>query len=103
MNDKLNFLLRTALSAATEDRESFIEKFSTVLEEYTGLDRQTGANAGKYVANGLVALRQELENAAACKQASGQTGCEAGELAEELEQIKQRLDEILQRLDTPKA
>lgn len=102
MNDKLNFLLRTALSAATEDREAFIEKFSTVLEEYTGLDKQTGANAGKHVANGLVALRQELENAA-CKQASAQNSREAGELAEELEQIKQRLDEILQRLDTPKA
>ncbi|MCM1530807.1 MAG: hypothetical protein NC048_01315 [Bacteroides sp.] len=103
MNDKLNFLLRTILSAATEDREAFIEKFSTVLEEYTGLDKQTGANAGKHVASGLDALRQELENAAARKQASAQNGQETGEVAEELEQIKKRLDEIVQRLDTLNA
>lgn len=101
MNNKLNFLLRTVLSAATEDREAFIEKFSTILEEYTGLDRQTGENAGKHVANGLSALRDELETAA--RQTAAQNDSKADELSAQMEQIKERLDEIVRNLNTREA
>lgn len=99
MNNKLNFLLRTALSAATEDRESFIEKFSAVLEDYTGLDKQTGAKAGKRVASGLSALKEELETAAMNQRNNGKME----ELSAQLAQINERLDEIVHELNNRKA
>ena len=99
MNNELNFLLRTALSAATEDRDSFIERFSTVLEDYTGIDRQSGSNAGKHVLSGLSALKEELENAARNRQ----NVAKIDELSEQLAQINERLDEIMRELNTRKA
>lgn len=103
MNNKLNFLLRTALSAATEDRDSFIEKFSAVLENYTGLDKQTGAKAGSHVVSGLSALKVELEAAALNRQAAAPQDGKVEELSAQLAQINERLDEIIRELNTRKA
>ena len=36
MNTKLNFLLRTLLAVAVQDREAFVEKFGKLWEDYTG-------------------------------------------------------------------
>ncbi|MDE5575698.1 MAG: hypothetical protein K2I87_08310 [Bacteroidales bacterium] len=102
MNNKLNFLLRTALSAATEDRDSFIEKFSAVLEDYTGLDKQTGTKAGSHVVSGLSALKEELQAAALNRQAAARQE-KVEELAAQLAQINERLDEIIRELNTRKA
>ena len=102
MNNKLNFLLRTALSAATEDRDSYIEKFSAVLEDYTGLDKQTGAKAGSHVVSGLSALKEELA-AALNRQAAARQDGKVEELSAQLAQINERLDEIIRELNTRKA
>ncbi len=101
MNEKLNFLLRTALSAATEDRESFICKFSTLLEEYAGLDKKTSEKAGKHMASGLSVLKAELENEAIRKQAAKEA--DQTEIAAKLEEIIERLDELARTLNNQKA
>lgn len=61
MNHRLNFLLRTVLSATVEDRETFIKKFSHLLEEYTGMKPERGEETGEHVLKGLTALRDELQ------------------------------------------
>lgn len=103
MNSKLNFLLRTALSAATDDREAFVEKFSALLEKYTGIDKETGQSAGRHLSGGLAALRNELENAATRQEAGQQSSAELNDILARLESIQERLDEIEQTVKHQKA
>lgn len=99
MNNRLNFLLRTAISAATEDREAFIDKFSTLLEEYTGLEKEVGKTAGKHLSSGLSALRTELENAAIRKEAS-ENKAGTDELLSQLAKIERKIEELERKIDS---
>lgn len=98
MNDKLNFLLRTAISAATEDRDAFIEKFSTFMEEHAGLGKEMGENAGKHLSKGLSALRTELEHEALRRQ-SADNKAETDSILNQLEKIERKIDELEQKID----
>lgn len=98
MNDKLNFLLRTAISAATEDRDAFIEKFSAFMEKHAGLEKEMGENAGRHLSKGLSALRSELENDALRRQPA-ENKAETGSILNQLEKIERKIDELEQKID----
>lgn len=97
MNDKLNFLLRTAISAAVEDRDVFIENFSRFLEEYAAVDPETGARTGRYIASGLSALQNELQKESMKpKNGAKETATEENDtkLRESIEKLSRNIEEL---------
>ena len=92
MNTKLNFLLRTLLAVAVQDREAFVEKFGKLWEDYTGGDAETGKRKGEYLAESLNNLRTELQWEATAKKMSQNDKTEILEAIQQLEKRIEKLD-----------
>lgn len=101
MNDKLNFFLRTVLSATVEDREAFIRKFSRILEEYAGIDPEQGVRTGQHMIRGLTAIRDELQVEALRKKDIPDKEREAS--CSEKDEIRNALQKIQAEIDAVKS
>ena len=96
MNAKLNFLLRTLLAVAVQDREAFVEKFGRLWEDYTGGDAETGKQKGAYLADSLNNLRTELQwEATARKMSEG----DKAEILEAIQQLEKRIEDLNRKVD----
>ena len=96
MNAKLNFLLRTLLSVAVQDREAFVERFSKLWEDYTGGDAETGKQKGLHLAEGVETLRNELQWEATAKRMSES---DKEEILSAIQQLEQRIEKLNRKID----
>lgn len=49
MNSTMNLLLRAAIAAAASDREKFVDKVSSLIEEKAGTSPETAENRNNFV------------------------------------------------------
>lgn len=95
MNTKLNFLLRTLLAVAVQDREAFVEKFGKLWEDYTGGDAETGKRKGEYLAESLNNLRTELQWEARAKMSQN----DKTEILEAIQQLEKRIEKLDRKVE----
>lgn len=96
MNDKLNFLLRSLLAVAVQDREAFIGKFGQLWEDITGGDAESGKAKGEHLARSMDKLRVELQTEALARKMSKE---DKAEILEALAKIEKRIEELDRKME----
>ncbi|MEG1499014.1 MAG: hypothetical protein RR393_06295 [Bacteroidales bacterium] len=101
MNSKLNWALRSALLATVEEREIFIDKFSSVLEKYTGKDADQSKEISEHILSGLNSLREELSYSAFVESLKPESDVlvEAKISKEDIEKLNQNIEKLNQNLE----
>lgn len=94
MNNTMNLLLRAAISAAASDREKFVNRVSSMIEEKAGTSPETASN----IAGNVDRLVDMLDQQLLLDQLTG-TG-RGGAETTALEQKIDRLTEAIDRLNT---
>lgn len=99
MNNTLNLLLRTAITATLEDREAFIEKFSSILTQITDMEPEKANKAGEKMSMGLQAFRDELQMENLWKGRSTDNRDEIQKTREKIEQLSKEIESIKAKLE----
>lgn len=97
MNPKLNFLLRTLLAVAVQDREAFVEKFGRIWEDYTGGDAETGKQKGEHLAESMDNLRAELQLEAAARKMPER---DKREILNAIQRLESQIEELGRKMET---
>lgn len=99
MNNALNLLLRTAITATLEDREAFIEKFSDILTRITDIEPEKASKAGEKISMGLQAFRNELQIENRYKDLFTDNHEEIQKTQEKIEQLSMEIERIKAKLE----
>lgn len=91
MNSTMNLLLRAAIAAAASDREKFVDKVSSLIEDKAGTSPETAEN----IAGGIDQLVDLLDQQLLIEQLTGKSSAST----EELEQKIDRLTEAINKLN----
>lgn len=89
----MNLLLRAAISAAASDREKFVDRVSTLIEEKAGTSTETASN----IAGNVDRLVDMLDQQLLLDQLTGSNRCAE---TTALEHKIDRLTEAIDRLNT---
>lgn len=94
MNKNLNLLIRTAISAALQDREAFIKKFSDLVSEWTDIEAETATKAGEKISTGLQALQNELQTESLLHRFSYSHDNDYQDLEEKISALSKQVEEL---------
>ncbi len=95
MNSTMNLLLRAAIAAAASDREKFVDKVSSLIEDKVG----TSAETAEQVAGGIDQLVDMLDQHLFFQQLTGSTVAETAELEKKIDRLTEAIDKLNDNLE----
>lgn len=94
MNSTMNLLLRAAIAAAATDREKFVDKVSSVIEEKAGASPETAEK----IAGGVDNLVDMLDQQLFFQQLTG-NGADTAELEKKIDKLSASIDKLNDNLE----
>lgn len=95
MNSTMNLLLRAAIAAAASDREKFVDKVSSLIEDKVGTSPETA----EQVAGGIDQLVDMLDQHLFFQQLTGSTVAETAELEKKIDRLTEAIDKLNDNLE----
>lgn len=95
MNSTMNLLLRAAIAAAASDREKFVDKVSSLIEDRVGTSPETA----EQVAGGIDQLVDMLDQHLFFQQLTGNTVAETAELEKKIDRLTEAIDKLNDNLE----
>ena len=90
MNSTMNLLLRAAIAAAASDREKFVDKVSSLIEEKAGTSPETAEN----IAGGIDRLVDMLDQRLFFEQLTGSGGADTAALEKKIDRLTEAIDKL---------
>lgn len=95
MNSTMNLLLRAAIAAAASDREKFVDKVSSLIEDKVGTSPETA----EQVAGGIDQLVDMLDQHLFFQQLTGNAVTETTELEKKIDRLTEAIDKLNDNLE----
>lgn len=94
MNSTMNLLLRAAIAAAASDREKFVEKVSSLIEDKVGTSPETA----EQVAGGIDQLVDMLDQHLFFEQITG-NNANTADLEKKIDRLTESIDKLNENLE----
>lgn len=94
MNSTMNLLLRAAIAAAS-DREKFVDKVSSLIEDKAGTSPETAEN----IAGGIDQLVDLLDQQLLIEQLTGKSSASTAELEQKIDRLTEAIDKLNDNLE----
>ena len=94
MNSTMNLLLRAAIAAAASDRDKFVEKVSSLIEDKVGTSPETA----EQVAGGIDQLVDMLDQHLFFEQITG-SNTDTAELEKKIDRLTASIDKLNENLE----
>lgn len=94
MNSAMNLILRAAIAAAASDREKFVDRVSTIIEDKAGTSPETAEK----IAGGVDTLVDMLDQQLFFQQLSG-NHAETDELEKKIDKLTASIDKLNENLE----
>lgn len=91
----MNLLLRAAIAAAASDREKFVDKVSTVIEDKAGTSPETAEK----IAGNIDQLVEMLDQQLFIQQLTGKSNAATAELEEKIDRLAAAIDKLNENLE----
>lgn len=95
MNSMMNLLLRAAIAAAASDREKFVDKVSSLIEDKAGTSPETAEN----IAGGIDQLVDLLDQQLLIEQLTGKSSASTEELEQKIDRLTEAIDKLNDNLE----
>lgn len=95
MNSTMNLLLRAAIAAAASDREKFVDKVSSLIEDKAGTSPETAEN----IAGGIDQLVDLLDQQLLIEQLTGKSSASTEELEQKIDRLTEAIDKLNDNLE----
>lgn len=95
MNSTMNLLLRAAIAAAASDREKFVDKVSSLIEDKAGTSPGTAEN----IAGGIDQLVDLLDQQLLIEQLTGKSSASTEELEQKIDRLTEAIDKLNDNLE----
>lgn len=95
MNSAMNLLLRAAIAAAASDREKFVDRVSSLLENKAGTSPETAEN----LAGGIDRLVDMLDQQLFFQQLTGNGRTDTTELEKKIDRLTEAIDKLNDHLE----
>lgn len=95
MNSTMNLLLRAAIAAAASDREKFVDKVSSLIEDKAGTSPETAEN----IAEGIDQLVDLLDQQLLIEQLTGKSSASTEELEHKIDRLTEAIDKLNDNLE----
>lgn len=95
MNSTMNLLLRAAIAAAASDRDKFVEKVSSLIENKVGTSPETA----EQVAGGIDQLVDMLDQHLFFEQITGNNNTDTAELEKKIDRLTASIDKLNENLE----
>lgn len=95
MNITMNLLLRAAIAAAASDREKFVDKVSSLIEDKAGTSPETAEN----IAGGIDQLVDLLDQQLLIEQLTGKSSASTEELEQKIDRLTEAIDKLNDNLE----
>lgn len=95
MNSTMNLLLRAAIAAAASDREKFVDKVGSMIENKTGTSPETAEK----IAGNIDQLVEMLDQQLFIRQLTGKSNAATAALEEKIDRLATAIDKLNENLE----